>query len=167
MPPQCCQGRPAIPRWACGCGLHGRPHDLGIISSTGKPHALADTSAGWAPTSILHSSGRTCSGFGTWEGPMIIKGILDARTPASRFFGAMALFVSIMGGRQLDGVLCSSTAPAAHRRRVKADQDFLVSTRASAPAWTRPHDGPRRDFTLLGRPFISPWPRRRSGVANL
>ena len=51
----------------------------------------------------------TCSQF--WEGPMIIKGILDTEDAKDAVrFGADGIVVSNHGGRQLDGVLSTARA---------------------------------------------------------
>jgi L-lactate dehydrogenase (cytochrome) len=45
-----------------------------------------------------------------WDGKLVLKGIQDARTPASPPTGADALIVSNHGGRQLDGAPSSIVA---------------------------------------------------------
>ncbi|WP_071058322.1 FMN-dependent L-lactate dehydrogenase LldD [Pelistega sp. MC2] len=101
------------PHWAWHVGLNGRPHDLGNISKyLGKPTGLEDY-IGWLGAnfdpSISWKDLEWIREF--WDGPMVIKGILDpddARDAVT--FGADGIVVSNHGGRQLDGVLSSAKA---------------------------------------------------------
>lgn len=101
------------PRWAWDVGVKGRPHQLGNVAPVlGKNNGLEDFFAWmrdnfdptvtWADLEFVRNE---------WEGPLIIKGILeadDAREVAA--LGADGLVVSNHGGRQLDGVLSSRRA---------------------------------------------------------
>ena len=103
----------ARPRWAWDVGLFGRPHHLGNVApvlqgKTGLSDFLGwmgrnfDPSISWADLDFIRAQ---------WDGPLIIKGILDpddARQAADR--GADGIVVSNHGGRQLDGVLSSARA---------------------------------------------------------
>jgi L-lactate dehydrogenase (cytochrome) len=101
------------PRWAWDVGLLGKPHDLGNISHyRGNPTGLADY-IGWLgenfDPSISWKDLEWIREF--WDGPMVIKGILDpdnARDAVT--FGADGIVVSNHGGRQLDGVLSTARA---------------------------------------------------------
>ena len=105
--------RRARPRWLWDVGLHGRPHSLGNLEPiVGKGVPLADFQA-W----IHHNFDASVTWKdvawvrGLWDGPLIIKGILDpddAREAAAN--GVDALVVSNHGGRQLDGVMSSARA---------------------------------------------------------
>lgn len=101
------------PHWAWNVGLHGKPHDLGNISRyLGKPTGLADY-IGWLGAnfdpSISWKDLEWIRDF--WEGPMVIKGILDPEDARDAVtFGADGIVVSNHGGRQLDGVLSSAKA---------------------------------------------------------
>lgn len=105
----------ARPRWLWDVGICGRPISLGNLEPiVGKRaplsdfqawiHANFDPSVSWSDVEWLRKR---------WEGPLIIKGILDpddARQAASS--GADAIVVSNHGGRQLDGVISTaSTLP--------------------------------------------------------
>jgi len=101
------------PSWAFDVGLMGAPHDLGNVSKyLGKATGLADY-IGWL-------AGNFDPGIGwkdlewireTWDGPMIIKGILDGDDARDAVrFGADGIVVSNHGGRQLDGALSSARA---------------------------------------------------------
>ena len=101
------------PHWAWNVGLLGRPHQLGNVApvlgaSSGLEDFLAwmrenfDPSCTWSDLDFIRQH---------WEGPIVIKGILDAddaRVAASA--GVDGIIVSNHGGRQLDGV--PSTAQA-------------------------------------------------------
>lgn len=101
------------PRWAWDVGLLGKPHDLGNISEyRGSPTGLTDY-IGWLgdnfDPSISWKDLEWIREF--WDGPMVIKGILDpdnARDAVT--FGADGIVVSNHGGRQLDGALSTAQA---------------------------------------------------------
>ena len=101
------------PHWVWDVGVRGRPHQLGNIApllgdSTGLEDFFAwmrgnfDPTVTWRDLDFIRQN---------WDGPLIIKGILDAddaREAAE--LGADGIVVSNHGGRQLDGV--PSTAMA-------------------------------------------------------
>ncbi len=59
-----------------------------------------------------------------WDGPMVIKGILDPEDAKDAVrFGADGIIVSNHGGRQLDGVLSSAKALPSIADAVKGDQN--------------------------------------------
>lgn len=101
------------PGWAWDVGVRGRPHQLGNVAPVlGKNTGLEDFFAWmrgnfdprvtWKDLDFVRDE---------WNGPLIIKGILDpddAREAA--LTGADGIVVSNHGGRQLDGVLSSARA---------------------------------------------------------
>jgi L-lactate dehydrogenase (cytochrome) len=101
------------PGWAWDVGLLGRPHSLGNLARVlGARNGLSDymgwlaanfdPAIGWADLDWLRQA---------WDGPLIIKGILnpqDARSAAR--LGANGIVVSNHGGRQLDGAISSARA---------------------------------------------------------
>ncbi len=101
------------PAWAWDVGINGRPHTLGNLQPVlgdksglndymGWLGANFDPSICWADLEWIRQG---------WDGPLIIKGILDpddAREAAA--IGADGIVVSNHGGRQLDGVLSSARA---------------------------------------------------------
>jgi L-lactate dehydrogenase (cytochrome) len=101
------------PGWAYDVGLHGRPHHLGNVapvlgSNTGLEDFLGwmrdnfDPTCTWADLDFIRQH---------WDGPIVIKGILDAEDArAAANAGVDGIVVSNHGGRQLDGV--PSTAAA-------------------------------------------------------
>lgn len=119
------------PLWAWDVGLNGKPHDLGNISTyRGHPTGLEDY-IGWLATnfdpSISWQDLQWIRDF--WEGPMIIKGILDPEDARDAVkFGADGIIVSNHGGRQLDGVLSSARAMPAIADAVKGDLKILADS---------------------------------------
>jgi L-lactate dehydrogenase (cytochrome) len=103
----------ARPEWLWDVGVRGRPISLGNLEPiVGKRaplsdfqawiHANFDPSVTWKDVEWVRQQ---------WNGPLIIKGILDhddARQAANS--GADAIVVSNHGGRQLDGALSSARA---------------------------------------------------------
>jgi L-lactate dehydrogenase (cytochrome) len=101
------------PAWAWDVGLHGTPHDLGNISAyRGSTTGLKDY-IGWLGANF--DPGISWQDLqwirDEWQGPMVIKGILDADDARDALaFGADGIVVSNHGGRQLDGALSSARA---------------------------------------------------------
>ncbi len=101
------------PAWAWDVGLNGRPHRLGNLEPVlGKASGLNDY-IGWLGSNFDPSiAWRDLDWIRSeWDGPLIIKGILDpddAREAAA--IGADGIVVSNHGGRQLDGVLSTARA---------------------------------------------------------
>lgn len=101
------------PRWSWDVGLRGRPHMLGnLLPVLGKDSGLNDY-MGWLGRNFDPSIQWKDLDWirEVWDGPLIIKGILDpddARAAAA--IGADGIVVSNHGGRQLDGVLSSARA---------------------------------------------------------
>ena len=103
----------ARPQWLWDVGLHGRPHSLGNLAPiVGRKaplsdfqawiHANFDPSVSWKDIEWVKSQ---------WDGPLIIKGVLDPDdAKAAVDSGAQGVVVSNHGGRQLDGVISSAAA---------------------------------------------------------
>jgi L-lactate dehydrogenase (cytochrome) len=119
------------PDWAFNVGLMGRPHDLGNISKyLGKAVTLEDY-MGWLANnfdpSISWSDLEWIRDF--WQGPMIIKGILDPQDAKDAVtFGADGIVVSNHGGRQLDGVLSTTKALPPIKQAIGDDLTVLVDS---------------------------------------
>lgn len=119
------------PQWAWDVGIHGKPHDLGNISTyLGKATGLEDymgyLGANFDP-SISWKDLEWIREF--WKGPMLIKGILDPEDAKDAVrFGADGIVVSNHGGRQLDGVLSSAHAMPAIAEAVKGDIKILADS---------------------------------------
>lgn len=101
------------PGWAWDVGIRGRPHQLGNVAPVlGDRSGLEDFFAwmrnnfdpcvSWADLDWVRSE---------WNGPLIVKGILDQEDAVrAADHGADAIVVSNHGGRQLDGVPATATA---------------------------------------------------------
>jgi len=101
------------PDWLWDVGVRGRPISLGNLEDvigTRAPlsdfqawiHRNFDPSVNWKDVEWLRTQ---------WDGPLIIKGILDLEDARSAVdSGADAIVVSNHGGRQLDGVISSARA---------------------------------------------------------
>lgn len=119
------------PYWAWDVGLNGKPHTLGNVSNyMGKQIGLDDY-IGWLTEnfdpSISWKDLEWIRDF--WDGPMVIKGILDPEDAKDAVrFGADGIVVSNHGGRQLDGVLSSAKALPAIADAVKGDIKILADS---------------------------------------
>ncbi|WP_137983885.1 FMN-dependent L-lactate dehydrogenase LldD [Pseudomonas viridiflava] len=119
------------PDWALNVGLLGRPHDLGNISRyLGKTTTLEDY-VGWLANnfdpSISWKDLEWIREF--WQGPMIIKGILDPQDARDALsFGADGIVVSNHGGRQLDGALSTAKALPPIVQAVGSDLTVLADS---------------------------------------
>lgn len=103
----------ARPEWLWDVGIRGRPISLGNLEPiVGRRaplsdfqawiHANFDPSVGWKDVEWVRKQ---------WNGPLIIKGILDADDARLAVkSGADAIVVSNHGGRQLDGALSTARA---------------------------------------------------------
>jgi L-lactate dehydrogenase (cytochrome) len=101
------------PAWSWDVGLRGVPHTLGNVAPvlagrTGIEDFFAwmrnnfDPSINWRDLDFIRAE---------WEGPLIIKGILDPEdAKLAAELGADGIVVSNHGGRQLDGVLSTARA---------------------------------------------------------
>lgn len=159
------------PAWAWDVGLKGTPHDLGNVSAyLGKPTGLADY-IGWLANnfdpSISWKDLQWIRDF--WDGPMIIKGILDAEDARDAVsFGADGIVVSNHGGRQLDGVLSSARALPAIADAVKGDLRILVDSGIRNGLDVVRALALGADAVMLGRAFIYALAAEgQAGVANL
>lgn len=159
------------PQWAWDVGVQGRPHDLGNISAyRGKPTGLEDY-IGWLAKNFDPSiSWRDLEWIRDfWDGPMVIKGILDAEDARDAVrFGADGIVVSNHGGRQLDGVLSSARALPEIADAVKGDITILADSGIRNGLDVVRMLALGADATLLGRAFLySLAVAGQQGVANV
>lgn len=145
------------PKWALDVGVLGKPHDLGNISKyRGQPTELEDY-IGWLGAnfdpSISWKDLEWIRDF--WDGPMVIKGILnvdDAKDAVK--FGADGIVVSNHGGRQLDGAISSARALPAIADAVKGDLKIFVDSGIRSGLDVCRMMALGADCTLLGRSYI-------------
>lgn len=159
------------PAWAWDVGLRGTPHDLGNVSAfLGKPTGLADY-IGWLGAnfdpSISWKDLEWIRDF--WEGPMIIKGVLDPEDARDAVrFGADGVVVSNHGGRQLDGVLSSARALPAIADAVKGDLTILADSGIRNGLDVARALALGADAAMIGRSFVYALAARgEAGVAHL
>ena len=159
------------PRWALDVGVLGKPHDLGNISVyRGAPTKLEDY-IGWLGAnfdpSISWKDLEWIREF--WEGPMIIKGILDPEDAKDAVrFGADGIVVSNHGGRQLDGVLSTARALPAIADAVKSDITILSDSGIRNGLDVVRMLALGADSVLLGRAFVYALAAQgQTGVENL
>ncbi|KTD33791.1 FMN-dependent dehydrogenase [Legionella nautarum] len=101
------------PSWTYNVGIRGRPHTLGNVSKYFGHAMTLEKYIDWLTTNfdptISWKDLEWIRDF--WQGPMIIKGILDPQDAKDAIqFGADAIVVSNHGGRQLDGVMSTTKA---------------------------------------------------------
>lgn len=117
------------PEWLWDVWLHGRPHTLGsVIGAIPQGRTVTDflswiarnfdRSVTWADIDFVRE---------VWDGPIVIKGVLDAEdAKAAAKVGAQGVVVSNHGGRQLDGVRSSISALPAVVDAVGGDLEVLM-----------------------------------------
>jgi L-lactate dehydrogenase (cytochrome) len=159
------------PRWAWDVGLRGRPHDLGNISAyRGHPTGLADY-IGWLANNFDHSiSWKDLQWIReSWQGAMVIKGILDPEDAREAVrFGADGIVVSNHGGRQLDGVPSTARALPAIADAVQGDLRILADSGIRSGLDVLRMLALGADAVLLGRAFVYALAAAgEAGVANL
>ena len=159
------------PAWAWDVGVRGRPHDLGNVSAyLGKPTKLEDY-IGWLSKnfdpSISWKDLEWIREF--WDGPMVIKGILDPEDARDAVrFGADGIVVSNHGGRQLDGVLSTARAMPAIADAVKGDITLLADSGIRNGLDVVRMLALGAETVLLGRAFIYALAAQgQQGVENL
>ena len=145
------------PHWAFDVGLLGRPHTLGNISVyKGKNINLEDymgylgenfdPSISWKDLEWIREF---------WEGPMVIKGILDPEDARdARRFGADGIVVSNHGGRQLDGVMSTARALPAIADAVKGDLKILADSGVRSGLDVVRLLALGADLAMMGRAYI-------------
>ncbi|MGO3741520.1 FMN-dependent L-lactate dehydrogenase LldD [Kerstersia sp.] len=145
------------PGWSWDVGLFGRPHDLGNISAyLGKPTGLEDymgyLGANFDPT-ISWKDLEWIRDF--WQGPMVIKGILDPEDARDAVrFGADGIVVSNHGGRQLDGVLSAAKALPPIADAVKGQLKILVDSGVRSGLDVVRMLALGADLAMIGRAYI-------------
>jgi L-lactate dehydrogenase (cytochrome) len=103
----------ARPGWLWDVGIRGKPHSLGNLEEIVGKNAPLDDFQAWITANFDASvSWKDVEWVRQrWDGPFVIKGVLDAddaRQAAAS--GADAIVVSNHGGRQLDGVISTARA---------------------------------------------------------
>jgi L-lactate dehydrogenase (cytochrome) len=101
------------PGWTWDVFIHGRPHTLGsVMAAVTEGRRVTDFLA-WIARNFDRSVTWKDMDWvrETWDGPIVVKGVLDAADARDAVAaGAQGLVVSNHGGRQLDGVRSSISA---------------------------------------------------------
>ena len=159
------------PIWAYDVGLKGKPHTLGNVSSYMGQQIGLDDYIGWLTEnfdpSISWKDLEWIREF--WEGPMVIKGILDPEDAKDAVrFGADGIVVSNHGGRQLDGVLSSARALPPIADAVKGDIKIIADSGIRNGLDVVRMLALGADATMLGRAFVyALGAAGRQGVENM
>lgn len=145
------------PGWVADVGLRGTPHILANVAPYVKNASTPADFAAWANSSLDPSVSWNDIKWvrAHWDGPLIIKGILDPEDAVLAVGHEVeGIIVSNHGGRQLDGVSSSIRAvgPIADavsgRARiimdggVRSGQDILKALASGA------------DLAMMGRPWV-------------
>ena len=159
------------PEWAFDVGVFGKPHDLGNISAYRGEVTKLEDYIGWLSNnfdpSISWKDLEWIREF--WDGPMLIKGILDPNDAKDAVkFGADGIIVSNHGGRQLDGVLSSTKALPSIADAVKGDLKIVVDSGIRSGLDVVRMLALGADCTMLGRSYIYALAAKgQAGVENL
>ncbi|MXO67204.1 FMN-dependent L-lactate dehydrogenase LldD [Altericroceibacterium endophyticum] len=117
------------PGWAWDVGVCGRPHSLGNVAPVLKGKSGIEDFFAWMRDNFDPSISWNDLDFirSEWDGPLIIKGIMDpddAREAVK--LGADGIVVSNHGGRQLDGAPSTARALPAIADAVGNDLTVLA-----------------------------------------
>jgi L-lactate dehydrogenase (cytochrome) len=161
----------ARPGWIWDVGIRGRPISLGNLEDViGKRAPLGhfqkwihdnfDASVSWKDVEWLR---------GRWDGPLIIKGILDsddARQAVAN--GADGIVVSNHGGRQLDGAVSTARALPSIADAVAGGAAVLADSGVRSGLDVVRMLALGADFVLLGRAWAYALAARgEAGVAHV
>ncbi|GGD82439.1 FMN-dependent L-lactate dehydrogenase LldD [Croceicoccus mobilis] len=145
------------PHWAWDVGIHGRPHQLGNVAPVlGKNTGLEDFFA-WMRNNFDPTVSWKDLEFirDIWDGPVIIKGILDKEDAlAAAEIGADGIVVSNHGGRQLDGVPSTAHALPPIAEAVGDRMKVLVDGGVRSGLDVVRMLALGADFVLLGRMWV-------------
>ena len=159
------------PDWAWDVGIRGRPHTLGnvepvVAKGSGLEDFQAwirdnfDPSVSWADIEWVRSQ---------WDGPLVIKGILDpddARQAVAS--GVDGIVVSNHGGRQLDGVASTVRALPRVADAVGGKTTLLADSGVRSGLDVVRMLALGADFVLLGRAWVYALAARGgAGVAHV
>jgi L-lactate dehydrogenase (cytochrome) len=145
------------PKWAFDVGVFGKPHDLGNVSTYRGQQTNLEDYIGWLGNnfdpSISWKDLEWIREF--WDGPMVIKGILDVEDAKDAVrFGADGIVVSNHGGRQLDGVSSTVKALPSIADAVKSDLKIFVDSGIRSGLDVVRMLALGADCAMLGRSYI-------------
>ncbi len=159
------------PAWAWDVGVCGRPHSLGNVAHVLGKRAGIDEFWSWMAKNFDPSvTWKTLEQIReSWDGPLIIKGILDAEDAnEARALGADGVIVSNHGGRQLDGASSSIKALPAIAERVAGDMTVLLDSGIRSGLDVVRAKALGADAVLIGRAWVYALAaRKKQGVCEV
>ncbi len=144
----------ARPGWLWDVGIKGKPHSLGNLEEIVGRNAPLDDFQAWITANFDPSvSWKDVEWVRRrWDGPFVIKGVLDAddaRQAAAS--GADGIVVSNHGGRQLDGVVSTARALPRIAEAVAGQLKILADGGVRSGLDVARMLALGADFVLLGR----------------
>jgi L-lactate dehydrogenase (cytochrome) len=119
------------PAWVWDVWLNGRPHTLGNVVGALEGKKRVGDFLAWISRNFDRSMTWEDMDWvrEQWDGPIIVKGVLDAQDAKDAVkAGAQGLVVSNHGGRQLDGVKSSIAALPRIADAVGDDLELLLDS---------------------------------------
>jgi L-lactate dehydrogenase (cytochrome) len=117
------------PGWTWDVFLQGRPHTLGSVQGAVTEGRRVTDFLSWIAKNFDRSVTWKDLDWvrETWDGPIVVKGVLDAEDARDAVrAGAQGLVVSNHGGRQLDGVRSSISALPRIAQAVGSDLELYM-----------------------------------------
>jgi len=117
------------PGWTWDVFVHGRPHSLGSVQAAVTEGRRVTDFLSWIARNFDRSVTWKDMDWirETWDGPIVVKGVLDAADARDAVkSGAQGLVVSNHGGRQLDGVKSSISALPRIAQAVGGDLEIFM-----------------------------------------
>jgi L-lactate dehydrogenase (cytochrome) len=117
------------PAWTWDVFVHGRPHTLGSVQDAVTEGRRVNDFLSWIGRNFDRSVTWKDMDWvrETWDGPIVVKGVLDAADARDAVkAGAQGLVVSNHGGRQLDGVKSSISALPRIAQAVGGDLEIYM-----------------------------------------
>src|SRR5262245_47867928 len=142
------------PSWAWNVGIHGRPHSLGNLEPVLGANSGLEDYFGWIAANFDPSISWADLAWvrAQWDGPILIKGILDPGDALEAVkHDADGIVVSNHGGRQLDGAMSTARALPAIADAVGGKIPVLVDGGVRSGLDVVKMLALGADFVLLGR----------------
>ena len=159
------------PDWAWDVAIHGRPMTMGNLESLLGSNAVLADLMGWVSRNFDASVTWEDVDWvrKQWDGPLVIKGILDAEDArAAVSNGVDGIVVSNHGGRQLDGAMSTARALPRIADAIAGRMPILVDGGVRSGLDVVRMLALGADFVLLGRAWAYALAARgEAGVAHV